>query len=80
VKNRFHLPWKRKPSFKVIKPNEKKYDEIKKGTLEFCKKTENLMNIFVGFLLATAYSATIGGLATLVGTTPNIFVKGYAEK
>jgi Na+/H+ antiporter NhaD/arsenite permease-like protein len=32
-----------------------------------------------GFLLATAYSATIGGLGTLVGTTPNIFVKGFAE-
>ncbi len=33
-----------------------------------------------GFLLATAYSATIGGLATLVGTTPNVFVKGYVDR
>ena len=33
-----------------------------------------------GFLLAVAYSATIGGLATLVGTAPNIFVKGFVER
>jgi Na+/H+ antiporter NhaD/arsenite permease-like protein len=39
-----------------------------------------MMIVFIGFLLATAYSATIGGLGTLVGTTPNIFVKGFAEE
>jgi Na+/H+ antiporter NhaD/arsenite permease-like protein len=33
-----------------------------------------------GFLLATAYSATIGGLGTLVGTGTNVFVKGYIEE
>ncbi|UJR27182.1 hypothetical protein I4U23_008478 [Adineta vaga] len=32
------------------------------------------------YLLATAYSATIGGLSSLVGTAPNVFVKGYIEK
>ncbi|CAF1241276.1 unnamed protein product [Adineta steineri] len=32
-----------------------------------------------GFLLAVAYSATIGGLSSLVGTAPNIFVKGFAD-
>ncbi|CAF3682804.1 unnamed protein product [Rotaria sordida] len=41
------------------------------------KKYEDLRK---GFLLATAYSATIGGLATLVGTGPNIFVKGFVDK
>ncbi|CAF0859281.1 unnamed protein product [Rotaria sordida] len=40
------------------------------------KKYEDLRK---GFLLATAYSATIGGLATLVGTGPNIFVKGFVD-
>jgi Na+/H+ antiporter NhaD/arsenite permease-like protein len=38
------------------------------------------MNHFIGFLLAIAYSSAMGGLATLVGTTPNIFVKGFVEK
>ncbi|CAF1592513.1 unnamed protein product, partial [Adineta ricciae] len=32
-----------------------------------------------GFLLSVAYSATIGGLSSLVGTAPNIFVKGFAD-
>ncbi|CAF3538017.1 unnamed protein product [Rotaria sp. Silwood1] len=36
-------------------------------------------NIRKGFLLAVAYSATIGGLSSLVGTAPNIFVKGFAD-
>jgi Na+/H+ antiporter NhaD/arsenite permease-like protein len=33
-----------------------------------------------GFLIAVAYSSAIGGLGTLVGTGPNIFVKGYADE
>ena len=33
-----------------------------------------------GFLLAVAYSATIGGLSSLVGTAPNIFVKGFTDR
>ncbi|CAF4352476.1 unnamed protein product [Rotaria socialis] len=34
---------------------------------------------FKAFLIAVAYSAAIGGLATLVGTGPNIFVKGFVD-
>lgn len=37
-------------------------------------------NIRKGFLLSVAYSATIGGLSSLVGTAPNIFVKGFADR
>ncbi|CAF1236384.1 unnamed protein product [Adineta ricciae] len=33
-----------------------------------------------GFLIAVAYSAAIGGLATLVGTGPNIFIKGFTDE
>ena len=33
-----------------------------------------------GFLIAVAYSAGVGGLATLVGTGPNIFVKGFTDE
>ncbi|CAF1027076.1 unnamed protein product [Rotaria sp. Silwood1] len=32
------------------------------------------------YLIAVAYSAAIGGLSTLVGTGPNIFVKGFADE
>ncbi|CAF1273143.1 unnamed protein product [Rotaria sordida] len=32
-----------------------------------------------GFLIAVAYSAAIGGMMTLVGTGPNIFVKGFTD-
>ncbi|CAF1298004.1 unnamed protein product [Rotaria sordida] len=32
-----------------------------------------------GFLIAVAYSAAIGGMITLVGTGPNIFVKGFTD-
>lgn len=33
-----------------------------------------------GFLIAIAYSAANGGLSTLVGTGPNIFVKGFVDQ
>ncbi|CAF0991701.1 unnamed protein product [Didymodactylos carnosus] len=32
-----------------------------------------------GFLLSVAYSSTIGGLSSLVGTAPNVLVKGFAD-
>ncbi|CAF3934021.1 unnamed protein product [Adineta steineri] len=31
------------------------------------------------FLLAIAYSSSIGGLSSLVGTTPNIYLKGFVD-
>ncbi|CAF1039495.1 unnamed protein product [Adineta steineri] len=37
-------------------------------------------NIKKGFLLAVAYSATIGSLSRLLGTAPNIFVKGFTDR
>ncbi|CAF1402973.1 unnamed protein product [Didymodactylos carnosus] len=36
-------------------------------------------SVVLGFLLATAYSASIGGLATLVGASSNIYVKGFTD-
>ena len=33
-----------------------------------------------GYLIAVAYSAAVGGMATLVGTGPNIFVKGFIDE
>jgi di/tricarboxylate transporter len=57
----------------------KKHEDIKKGNLiELCNEISRIL--FIAFLLAVAYSATIGGLSSLVGTAPNIFVKGYSDK
>lgn len=39
-----------------------------------------MIDSFEGFLIAVAYSAAVGGLATLVGTGPNIFVKGFTDE
>ena len=39
-----------------------------------------IIDVFQGFLISVAYSAAVGGLATLVGTGPNIFVKGFADE
>jgi Na+/H+ antiporter NhaD/arsenite permease-like protein len=36
--------------------------------------------IYKGFLIAVVYGAAIGGMITLVGTGPNIFVKGFADQ
>jgi Na+/H+ antiporter NhaD/arsenite permease-like protein len=35
---------------------------------------------YKGFLIAVAYSAGIGGMTTLVGTGPNIFLKGFTDQ
>ncbi|CAF3517974.1 unnamed protein product, partial [Adineta steineri] len=59
AKQRFSLLCGKQTQLKVVKPYEKKYEEIKKT-----------------FLFATDYSATIGGLASLVGTAPNTFEGG----
>ncbi|CAF4405391.1 unnamed protein product [Rotaria sp. Silwood2] len=40
----------------------------------------NYGKLKTAFLIAVAYSAAIGGLATLVGTGPNIFVKGFTDE
>lgn len=33
----------------------------------------------IGFCLAIAYSASTGGAGSLVGTTPNLLLKGYFD-
>jgi Na+/H+ antiporter NhaD/arsenite permease-like protein len=63
----------------LITSHEKKFENIKKGI--YISLKHQISNIsFIGFLLAVAYSATIGGLSSLVGTAPNILVKGFADR
>ncbi|CAF2784794.1 unnamed protein product [Rotaria sp. Silwood2] len=33
-----------------------------------------------GFLLSVAYSSSIGGLSSLVGTGPNVYLKGFTDE
>jgi len=73
------LPSRNEGQVKRSQPHEKKSDEIKKGNLYNLQKT-TFLNILIAFLLAVAYSATIGGLGSLVGTTPNIYVKGFVDE
>ncbi|CAF3873070.1 unnamed protein product [Adineta steineri] len=44
------------------------------------KSIFNYQKLKCGFLIAVAYSAALGGLTTLVGTGPNIFVKGFIDQ
>ena len=80
-KNGFSFLWQKRRSSQIIKPDQKKYDEIRKGTWHELRVYKNSMIIvLIGFLLATAYSASIGGLSTVVGTTTNVFAKGFIEE
>ena len=57
------------------------YHKLKSGIIELVDiKNKNTMTFFLGFLIAVAYSAALGGLVTLVGTGPNIFVKGFMDQ
>lgn len=55
------------------------YHHLKSGMFEYVQHL-NLERISLGFLIAVAYSAALGGLTTLVGTGPNIFVKGFMDQ
>lgn len=44
------------------------------------KEVANFKNIHTALLLGLSYGATIGGMATLVGTPPNLIFAGFWEK
>lgn len=48
--------------------------------LAFRKERAGLDGYGKGMLLGIAYSASIGGIATLIGTPPNAFLAAYMEK
>ena len=78
-KNRFHLPWKNLNQPMHATTHKKKYENIKKGNLiKICKNISQIL--FIGFLLGVSYSASIGGISCLVGSAPNIFMKGFADR
>ena len=42
--------------------------------------TKAAKNLMKGFCLSIAYSASVGGAGSLVGTTPNLILKGHFDK
>ncbi len=74
------LPWKHSKKLIFTTSHEKKYENIKKGILINFKTIKIFFFLLLAFVLAVAYSATIGGLSSLVGTAPNIFVKGFSDR
>ena len=44
------------------------------------KPDEHFDRMTKGFLLCVAYSANVGGVATLTGTPPNLILKGFVDE
>ncbi|CAF5198729.1 unnamed protein product, partial [Rotaria magnacalcarata] len=62
----FKLLCRKRQKSEVEDRSKKKHDQLKRG-------------IYLGFLLAVAYSSSIGVLSSLVGTAPNVYLKGFVE-
>ncbi|CAF1091422.1 unnamed protein product [Brachionus calyciflorus] len=59
-----------------ISPDEKQENKNQEDIFKISKKARNLST---GFLLSCSYASTIGGLGSLVGTPPNILLKGFID-
>ena len=52
-------------------------DELSDANILATKQAKDLMT---GFCLSITYSAGIGGTGSLVGTTPNLLLKGHYDE
>jgi solute carrier family 13 (sodium-dependent dicarboxylate transporter), member 2/3/5 len=59
-------------------PNPRASSEMETGVA--LSETVPTPNLAVGLMLGIAYSASIGSLATLIGTPPNTFLAGYLSQ
>ena len=58
-------------------PGEEKIDDLSDANILATKQAKDLMT---GFCLSITYSAGIGGTGSLVGTTPNLLLKGHYDE
>lgn len=61
----------------MAKSDEEKNEVVVKGELPNTHAAKKLMKCF---LLSLTYSASIGGSGSLVGTAPNLILKGYFDE
>ena len=64
----------RKNSIKIVNKESQKEEVLDEITV-----SDQGRNLHTAFLLACSYSASIGGFGSLVGTTPNIILKGFID-
>jgi Na+/H+ antiporter NhaD/arsenite permease-like protein len=60
--------------------NQVNYEQLKTGTTNSIEFLLKIIRNLKGFLIALTFSAAIGGMMTLVGTGPTIFVKRFADQ
>ena len=53
--------------------------QIREGLQNTPEQAKNLSNFSLNLMLGIAYGATIGGMATLIGTPPNAVLAGYMQ-
>ena len=53
--------------------------QVREGIADSPEQARNLHNFSLNLMLGIAYAATIGGMATLIGTPPNAVLAGYMQ-
>lgn len=71
---------KDKDSDQLVIDDKGKYDEVDSGELDAGTIPPAELKEYKALLLGIAYSSTIGGIGTLIGTQPNIVLAGQLRR